>query len=277
MRLAEQIQIVFVSLIAALAWIRPLSRRSQLRVYSLTIVMIFIVCAGRFSAYALGPTHSTTFRDWLPAVLFLVPYWQVGNFFKGANAIVQERLAAFDGRFFEMIVPEHRSSRWSSAWSLYMEVVYLLVYPLIPLGLGVLYSAGLRHQADYYWAVVLSSSYLCFGITPFVPALPPRMVNRSQTFHAPSTRLRSLNHWILQRASIQAITFPSAHVAAAVAEAMVLLHFVPLAGLAFGWLALSIMVAAIVGGYHYVADVLLAFVIAVVIFSAFNGSITIRT
>jgi len=277
MRLAEQIQIALVSLIAALAWIRPLSRRRQLKVYSLTIVMILIVCAGRFSAHALDPTHSTTLRDWLPAALFLVPYWQVGNFFKGPNAIVQERLAAFDGRFFEMILPAYRSSRWSSAWSLYVEGVYLLVYPLIPLGLGVLYSAGLRHQADYYWAVVLSSSYLCFGITPFVPALPPRMVNASQTFHSPSTRLRRLNHWILQRASIQAITFPSAHVAAAVAAAMVLLRFVPLAGLAFGWLALSIMVAAIVGGYHYVADVLLAFVIAVVIFSAFNGSITIRT
>jgi hypothetical protein len=74
MRLAEQIQIAFVSLIAALAGICPLSRKRQLEVYSLTIVMILIVCAGRFSAYALGPTDSTTFRDWLPAALFLVPY-----------------------------------------------------------------------------------------------------------------------------------------------------------------------------------------------------------
>jgi hypothetical protein len=41
MRLAEQIQIAFVSLIAALAGICPLSRKRQLEVYSLTIVMIF--------------------------------------------------------------------------------------------------------------------------------------------------------------------------------------------------------------------------------------------
>ena len=31
-----------------------------------------------------------------------------------------------------------------------------------------------------------------------------------------------LNHWILRRASIQAITFPSAHVASALAAALVL-------------------------------------------------------
>jgi hypothetical protein len=90
MRLAEQIQVAFVSLIAALAWIRPLSRRRQMKVYSLTIVMIAIVCAGRFSTHVLGPTYSTTLRDWLPAALFLVPYWQVGNFFQGPNAMVQK-------------------------------------------------------------------------------------------------------------------------------------------------------------------------------------------
>jgi putative copper export protein len=73
MPLAEQTQIAFVSLIAALAWIRPLSRKRQLKVYSLTIVMISIVCGGRFSAYSLGATQSMTFRDWLPAALFLVP------------------------------------------------------------------------------------------------------------------------------------------------------------------------------------------------------------
>jgi len=108
-------------------------------------------------------------------------------------------------------------------------------------------------------------------MTPFVPALPPRVLNASRTFDVPSTRIRSLNHWILQRASIQAITFPSGHVAAAVAAAMVLLQFVPLAGVVFCWLAVSIAIAAVVGGYHYVADVLLAFVIAVLIFAAFNG------
>jgi PAP2 superfamily len=266
MRSAEQIQIAFVSLSAALAWIRPMSWGRRLKVSALTIVMIVLVFAARLSAHVLAPTHSSTLRDWLPAALFLVPYWQIGNFFKGPNAIVQGRLAAFDGRFFEIILPERKRSRWSTAWSLYGEVTYLMVYPLIPLGLGILYSAGLRQEADHYWAVVLSSSYLCFGMTPFVPALPPRMLNAGRTFHAPPTRIRSLNHWILQRGSIQAITFPSAHVAAAVAAAMVLLHFVPLAGLVFGWLALSIAIAAVVGGYHYVADVLLACVVAVVIF-----------
>ena len=270
MRLAEQIQIAFVSLLGALAWIRPMSSERRWKVSGMTIATILIVCAARFSAHALGPTHSAILRDWLPAALFLVPYWQIGYFFNGPKASVQERLTTCDRRFFEMIHPRRRSLG-SIGWSLYVEIVYLLVYPLIPLGLGVLYCAGLRHEADYYWGIVLSSSYLCFGVTPFVPALPPRIVNASLTSHAPSISIRRLNEWILQHASIQAITFPSAHVAAAVAAAMVLLHLVPLAGLVFCWLALSIAIAAVVGGYHYVADVLLAFVISGVIFSACNG------
>ena len=267
MRLAEQIQIAFVCYTSALACIRPLSPRRRLNVYSLTIVMLVVVFAARFSAHALGPTHSATLRDWLPAALFLVPYWQIGNFFQGPNALIQRRLAAFDERFFKItLLRRRRSTRWSTAWSLYGEATYLMVYPLIPLGLGILYSAGVRREADHYWAIVLSSSYLCFGMTPFVPVLPPRIVNAGRRLDAPSTSIRSLNHWILQHASIQAITFPSAHVAAAIAAAMVLLDFAPLAGLLFCWLAISIATAAVAGGYHYVADVLLAFAIAVVTF-----------
>jgi hypothetical protein len=125
MRLAEQVQIAFVSLSAALAWIRPMPSERRLKISGLTIAMIFILCAGRFSARALGPTQSTRLRDWLPAALFLVPYWQIGNFFTGPKATVQE----------QMILPKRRSCG-SIGWNLYGEVIYLLVYPLIPLGLN---------------------------------------------------------------------------------------------------------------------------------------------
>src|SRR5262249_28162769 len=143
------------------------------------------------------------------------------------------------------------------ALDLYFELAYLMTYALIPAGLAVLYWAGRRHYADYYWAVVLMATYVCLAITPFVPALPPRVVT-GYAQRLRSSRVRSLNQRILSQASIQAITFPSAHVAAATAASLVLLELVPWVGLVFAWLGISISVAAIVGGYHYVADVLLA-------------------
>jgi len=77
-----------------------------------------------------------------------------------------------------------------------------------------------------------------------------------------------LNHWILRRASVQAITFPSAHVASALAAALVLLLLKPWVGVIFLGAALSIVVATVVGGYHYAADVLLAVMAAILVFAA---------
>jgi membrane-associated phospholipid phosphatase len=49
------------------------------------------------------------------------------------------------------------------------------------------------------------------------------------------------------------------------AAALVLLKLEPRVGLVFLWMALSICVATIVGGYHYVADVLVGIGIAVLV------------
>ena len=115
--------------------------------------------------------------------------------------------------------------------------------------------------------VVLLATYTCFAVTPFVPALPPR-VSGYDKFEIPPNSVRALNRWMLSRASIQAITFPSAHVAASAAGALVLLRLEPRVGLIFLWVALSIAVATVVGGYHYAADVLFALLVAVAVFIA---------
>jgi membrane-associated phospholipid phosphatase len=82
----------------------------------------------------------------------------------------------------------------------------------------------------------------------------------------PPSKLEWLNRWILGRGSIQAITFPSAHVASALAAALVLLRVEPWIGAIFLVIALSIAVATVVGGYHYASDALLALVVALVVF-----------
>jgi membrane-associated phospholipid phosphatase len=93
------------------------------------------------------------------------------------------------------------------------------------------------------------------------------MVPGYEGFQTPNTRAKVLNREILDRASIQAITCPSAHVACALAAALVILRVQTSIGLLFLWAALSIAVATIAGRYHYVADVLSGAVLAVMVFT----------
>lgn len=267
MRAAEWIQLVFVSILALAAWLRPLERVRRLRVSLLALMAIAAITASRLSAHWVSPLASSIIRDWLPAALLLVPYWQVGQFFAGPDPATQERLANFDRAFFRLVGVHPTQARIGRGLAAYFQLAYLMVYPLVPMSLVALYKTGMRGKVDSYWLVVLLTTYLSYGLTPFIRALPPRMLPGYNTFRMPRTRVGSLNRGLLDGAGIQAITCPSGHVASSMAGALVLLHLEPWVGTIFLWAALSIAVATVLGGYHYVADVLLAAAIAVLIFT----------
>lgn len=271
MRVAEWIQLIFVTLLALAAWFRPLDLARRLRIGALALVAIAALTAARYSVRWLSAPAASVLRDWLPAALLLVPYWQVGQFFISPDPAAEHRLAAFDRKCFALLGVEPGHVSIGPGFAVYMQLAYVMVYPLIPLGLVALYASGLRTHVDEYWVVVLPATYLCFAITLFVPALPPRLLPGYPTFRIPATRLGSVNQDILDRASIRAITFPSGHVASSMAAALVLLRLEPRVGAAFLWVALSIAVSTVVGGYHYAADVLLALVIAVLVFAVISA------
>ena len=66
----------------------------------------------------------------------------------------------------------------------YLELMYLFCYPLVPIAFGVVYlasgGAGVDSvlPTDRYWSIVLLSSYLCFGVLPWIPTRPPRAARR---------------------------------------------------------------------------------------------------
>jgi len=265
--LAAQIQLIFVSSLAAAAWFRPLQRRQQFRVSLLAVIAISAIVLAQVSKRWLSPAASSIVHDWLPAVLLLVPYWQIGCFFTKPDPRMEGRLAAFDRAFFRTLGIRPSGVAISPAAGIYLELAYVMVYPLIPLGLIALYLTGLRRFVDYYWIVVLLSTYACNAITPFVQAMPPRLLSDYEKFKMPSSWVERLNHRILSRASIQVITFPSAHVSSSLAAALVLMRLEPWLGVIFLGIALSIAVATVVGGYHYAADVLLAALVAILVFA----------
>ena len=262
------IEVIFVSLLAVAAWLRPLARARQFMVSKLAVIAIAVFVLAQLGSRWLSPLASSVLQNWLPVPLLLVPYWQIGCFFTNSDPQTEGRLHAFDRAFFRSLGIQPAKVSISLAAGVYLELAYVMVYPLIPLGLVTLYLTGLRHFVNYYWIVVLAATYVCLTITPFVQAMPPRLLSDYEKFRMPISRVEMLNHWILRRASIQAITFPSAHVASALAAALVLLRLEPWVGLIFLGSALSIIVATVVGGYHYAADVLLAVLAAILVFAA---------
>jgi membrane-associated phospholipid phosphatase len=272
LRVGEWIQVSFVLLLAVVAWLRPLERKRRLRVMWLALAAIAAILAVRLGGYWISPVVFSIVRDWLPAGLLLVPYWQVGQFFTAPDPKMEARLASVDRVFFHRIGIEPSRVRIDGGLATYLQLAYFMVYPLIPLGLAALYATGQRGCIDYYWLVVLPATYLAFAITPFVRALPPRMLPGYDTFRSPPSKIEALNRVILERASIQAITCPSGHVASATAAALVLLRLQPWMGAIFLGLAISIAVATVVGGYHYAVDVLSASAIAILVFAVTYGA-----
>ncbi len=258
MRTSEWIQIGFAILLAGAAWIqalgpRPLPPRSRWTITLLGVVPLAAVMLARATAFFLPADYVSVLRDWLTVGLFLVPYWQTGQFFQGPNHRIEERLMAFD----RWLMPGKAGASGTARTGLgvALEVAYLFCYPLVPLGLLALYLGGQRDHVASFWLVVLIATYLCYVITPFVPAYPPRDLAKPPSDQA--TKARVFNRWILKHGSIHAISFPSAHVASTFAVSLVLLRFMPAVGLVFLFVSVWIAMGAVVGRYHYALDVLL--------------------
>ena len=263
MRASEWIQIAFTLGIGFLAWMRPLEVRRRLRI---TLLAIIVPGAILLAQCALRGFTGSVVRDWLPVILLLIPYWQAGQFFAGPDKRIQEWLARTDEKVLGILERMIVSSE-NRVWARYFETAYLMCYPLVPIGLAALYLGHHRVAANFYWIVVVLASDICFAITIFVPAMPPRLVpERAGEFGIAANEVRKLNLEILNRGSIHAITFPSAHVASTTAVALVLTRFLPVTGAIFLVVAASIAIGAFLGRYHYFLDVALGALEAATVF-----------
>lgn len=241
---------------------RALRRRSGLRprrrnrIILNGVIGIALSTLLLFSEWETGIKVLSYIKDWLPAPLMLLAYWQAGGFYTQPNTFFQSRLEAFDAALFGRL-PRRRFGRRSANLILsYLEFTYFFCYLLIPLGVVVLYLGGMRSRVGAYWLVVLPPAYLCYATTAFLQTLPPRSLRREDDNPAPENTIRRLNLWIVRHASIRINTFPSAHVAATVAASLGLWSASPFAAAIFLWISLSIAIATVACRYHYAADAL---------------------
>jgi membrane-associated phospholipid phosphatase len=229
-------------------------------------------------------------RDWLPALLMLLAYRESGLFIKPDPAHRLDHLfVSWDQAMLRSRCVEGLLNSCAPWLQHYLEICYLLCYPLVPLGFAALYLTGAAAAAPYqtgglegelhpepphrvamfdrFWTAVLLATLFCYAVYPVFPITPPRVLFNDVPGPPVPPLLRHMNLWVLNRLSVQACLFPSAHAAAVTATALAVRAYRPRLGILFCIAALSVAVATVYGRYHYAADAVAGVLVGVVAFA----------
>ena len=246
---------VYGLVLAAAAISLPIARRP----------IAAVACLG----YALIAFGAGTLVSWfwiqllVPGALLLGGYWLSGFFFRAPQAWLEGWLLDTDARVFRALGID-KALRHAPMWVLEtLEASYAADYVVVGAGAIIAAFAGLE-AVSYYWTLVLAAELACYAALPWLRSRPPRALEGPGIVAERAPRLRRLNVAILDRASVQANTLPSGHVAGAVAAALAVWPVDATAGAALMVLAVLIATAAAVCRYHYVIDCVTGAAVAVV-------------
>ena len=224
---------------------------------------------------ARGPTSVAAFVGWVlwamgsgaarpvlvdtlaPALVLVIGYWLSGLFFVRPMSALEQRLLRADAALARVCaIP--------CPWLLreYLELAYVLVYVVVPTGALTLALGGHVSEVPRFWAVVLVTDFICFGFLPWVQTRPPRALEAGEPWSASA---RTLNLRILGSTSITVNTFPSGHAAEALAAALLTMDApAPIVALMFAGAA-AVSAGAVLGRYHYFADALSGWIVALAV------------
>jgi membrane-associated phospholipid phosphatase len=202
--------------------------------------------------------------DWLhgwvvPPALLLLGYWGSGALFRAPMARAEAVLMTTDRR---LGIPRHGIPRTVAE---ILEAAYVGVYPIVAIGFILHLTLTPSPSPDRFWAVVLITDFICFGMLPWIQTRPPRALEQGDPWRS---SVRGFNLRLLGATSIHANTFPSGHTAEAIAAALLVLG-APLPvviGMFAG--AAAISAGAVLGRYHYALDAMAGWVVGIVVWLA---------
>jgi membrane-associated phospholipid phosphatase len=205
-----------------------------------TLLVVTILAASRTAAPPL--------RDWLGHLYLVGGYWIPALLARGATGVRFERwLAATDVRWRSSV---RVLPRWVAETC---ELAYLLCYPLVPVAFAIVWLRGSAADVNRFWVAVLAAGFASYGSLPWLVSRPPRLIAADGRR---VSRMARVNAAVLNRVSHQLNTFPSGHVAVAIAAALSVWPVMPLPAIAAGVVAIGVAVGAVTGRYHYVVDVI---------------------
>jgi membrane-associated phospholipid phosphatase len=251
MRLWEGATLVFFGFLAIAA---ASSRPKPARVYELfagVTAGLVLVCL-----VAALPYHPIL-HDWVaPPIALLLAYWTSGLLFVRPRERQERALLRLDRRLG--ILSQAQRMPWLLRTTL--ELAYVGIYPLIPVALALHVLFAPQPDSDRFWSVVLITDYICFAVLAWVQTRPPRVLEGEEPW---SGAVRNFNLRMLGAASIQVNTFPSGHAAEGLAAALLVIGAPWPAVLWIFAAALAVSAGAVYGRYHYAADALAGWVVAI--------------
>jgi membrane-associated phospholipid phosphatase len=253
----QEVTLGYVSYLAVVSF----TRREFVRTRRPLLVAAAVAWTA-YAAFGRAPL-SPVLRIVIPSFVLLGGYRLSGLLFVRPNEHLERWLLSVDDRLLwgSGVLPWfHRAP---SVVNEYFELSYLLVYLAVPAGATTLVVSGHSDQVDRFWTIVLLAEFACYAMLPWIQTRPPRAIETSDSV-AHAGVVRRLNLSLVNRASIQVNTLPSGHAAGAVATALAVGSSLPLAGIAFLFVALSISIATVIGRYHYVVDTALGVLVAIV-------------
>ena len=258
----QSITLVYAIYLAIVSFLRPEFRRAR------PTLLVAVAAAGLVALTPANVAANTAFAAIVPALVLLAGYRLSGLLFVRIDARVEAALLALDRSWLGRTGLMRAYATAPRIVHEYLETSYLLVYAALPAGAMTLVVTGHTSMLDYYWTVVLAAEFVCYGVLPWIQTRPPMLLEDERTTLPPLRGMRRLNQLIARRASIQANTIPSGHAAGALAAALVVMSVAPVIGMLFLVLALNIIVASVLGRYHYAVDSLLGILVAVVAWAA---------
>jgi hypothetical protein len=263
LRVSEIVSMAYFGALAGAAWLRPVGRATR----AILTLLASGVAAATVLLAAFEPSWlAGVARDWLPLALLPIAYWTPSALITRAAPDFERWLLRGDRWFFATGAGDALRHAPRPLQEL-LEASYVLVYPMVPAGLGWLAAEGLRAEADRFWTVVLVSEYACYALLPVLPSRPPRASEPALGIPVVPSLVRRLNLFILGLASNHWNTFPSGHVAGAWATALAVGSVLPAAGCMLAALAAGITLGSVSGRYHYVADAAAGLLVAVLVYA----------
>lgn len=204
-----------------------------------------LACAAAVAAVAASAGDVA--RAWAPHLYLIAGYWVPGLLARPLTGATE--FEAWLSNLDRRVRP--RLPGVPPALTHLTELAYLLCYPLVPASFLVVWAAGTAADVTRFWLAILVAGYACYGTIPWLLSRPPRLIGATE----PAQPVALLNARVLGRVSHQLNTFPSGHVAVALAAAGVLWPVSPPAAAVVGCTAAVVATGAAAGRYHYVTDV----------------------
>jgi membrane-associated phospholipid phosphatase len=193
-------------------------------------------------------------RDWLPTLFLTIGYWLSGWYFVAPMPRIEAQFLAWDWRVLgrdggaSLVLALPRAAIEA------LEFAYVGCFLFVPGGMLILAITGHASAADHFWTLVLAAELGSFAFLPWIQTRPPRSLETAIGIERRPLLLRQVNRLMVKHTSIGVNTFPSGHVAGALATAIAVSEVQP--GL-WPWMvagALLIAIASVIGRYHYFVD-----------------------